>query len=572
MGINSKHLIENQIPYHIRESNPLFTKFLEYYYEFVENSKIVDIIQEIRKYNDIDSVDEEFLMNFFEEFKSIPNTILMDRRLLAKHIYDLYQSKGTEKSLRLLFRILYGEEINVTYPYQNILRASDGRWVRESLITVSKISGNLVENSNMIQVINSRGSFSFRINRIERVGDFDRFFFESDKPYYIEDDQKIQVYSDTTLNYSGLIVPTISKLNIDDGGKYWQVGQIITLPGDIKDTIVQVKSVGPNGIVTKLDIIQYGHGYDNDQVFVVSPFKYKPDESFIDISSIIISDNPLARAHTINIDEGGAYLSENILGTTQDDYVQIDYVLNRYVEKIILKYSDGITGSNLIQRYVVPGYVSDFYVGQIVSPVVEGGSSIPNNEITVEQYYDSLLRIRINQSSNTTSAGYFYNYNGQLSFPEIRLQDNFFYQLFSYVIETSHLVSEYSNIISLVHPAGTKRFSTYSNLNEFKVTPTVSRTLSNDVVDLSEIPRVRDQIVLGNLKVLSDKSVPVHTQVWNNYDENNEIQFYDESIDWDVIGSGTTYDADGQFYDNGSYEDTDVQYTLEDDSIIVTKN
>ena len=59
----------------------------------------------------------------------IPENMLTDKRLLLKRIKDLYTSKGSQKSYDLLFRILYNQDIDFYYPGEDILRASDGRWV-----------------------------------------------------------------------------------------------------------------------------------------------------------------------------------------------------------------------------------------------------------------------------------------------------------------------------------------------------------------------------------------------------------------------------------------------------------
>lgn len=56
--------------------------------------------------------------------------------------------------------------------------------------------------------------------------------------------------------------------------------------------------------------------------------------------------------------------------------------------------------------------------------------------------------------------------SGQISNQEIRLEDNFYYQQFSYDIETDISPSQYIDIVSLIHPAGTKLFTT-CNLSEY---------------------------------------------------------------------------------------------------------
>ena len=56
----------------------------------------------------------------------IPNDALADKRLLAKRIKDLYTTKGTIDSYKLLFRILYDEDVEVNFPVDQMLKVSDG--------------------------------------------------------------------------------------------------------------------------------------------------------------------------------------------------------------------------------------------------------------------------------------------------------------------------------------------------------------------------------------------------------------------------------------------------------------
>ena len=46
----------------------------------------------------------------------IPNDALADKRLLAKRIKDLYTTKGTIDSYKLLFKILYDEDVEINFP------------------------------------------------------------------------------------------------------------------------------------------------------------------------------------------------------------------------------------------------------------------------------------------------------------------------------------------------------------------------------------------------------------------------------------------------------------------------
>lgn len=548
-GIVTKHLVEKQIPYHIRESNPLFTKFIEYYYEFQQASNIPAIIQDIKNYNDIDAVEEQFLLDFFEEFKNFPHAIVADKRLIAKHVYDLYKSKGSENSLKLLFRIVYGEEIDVYYPQNDVLRASDGRWIQDSTITVQTISGQIKSTSNKIEIITATHPITFELKSYE-VFDANeiRIVFQPNQSYQISNNQQINVYTNDTLDFVGEAVLMPISIDVESGGAYWQVGQLIVLPGPVSDTICQVKRVGPGGSIKKLDIIQYGRGISSDTTYSISPFVYKPSSSYTEAYTEKISDFPPAYKHNLNIFDINEDVVESVIGFMSDQkYVLDGYVLNGYINRIAFSQ----TYSNSIQQ-----------------------SSILNEEITLEQWVNSKARLKLRVGYNAKSGGYYEDVRGQPSAPSICLQDNFYYQLFSYVITTSKLLSEYKNIISLIHPAGMKYFSNLNKNVSIDVNVTASRVLSRDVsliettVDVVDSPVEKLQV----LSTIVDYALATTSNIDNNYDENNGLP--SESIDWDQItiadGIYTAGDYDSNTYDiqDAKYVD---QYTLEDDKITVTK-
>ena len=83
------------------------------------------------------------LTNQTNEFTTIEKLALVDIRFLVKHISDLYQRKGSEEGLRLLFSIFFGEEIEVFYPSSAILRPSDSRWIELKYLECFPIGYNV---------------------------------------------------------------------------------------------------------------------------------------------------------------------------------------------------------------------------------------------------------------------------------------------------------------------------------------------------------------------------------------------------------------------------------------------
>ncbi len=127
-------LINRQVPEFVREEYPKFISFLEAYYEFLDQSGYGKS-KELRYISDVDESLDEFEEQFFNTFLPfIPRETAINKDILIKNILPLYLSKGSEKSYKLLFRMLFGEEIQVEYPRNNVLRASDGRWFIEDIV------------------------------------------------------------------------------------------------------------------------------------------------------------------------------------------------------------------------------------------------------------------------------------------------------------------------------------------------------------------------------------------------------------------------------------------------------
>ena len=137
-------LINKQVPEFVREEYPVFISFLEAYYEFLENKQgtqkndLITKSKELKYISDVDSSIEEFEEQFLNSYATfLPKETTIDKALLIKNVLPLYLSKGSEKSFKLLFRMLFGGELEINYPKNNVFRASDGRWEVENAVKVS---------------------------------------------------------------------------------------------------------------------------------------------------------------------------------------------------------------------------------------------------------------------------------------------------------------------------------------------------------------------------------------------------------------------------------------------------
>ena len=136
-------LINRQVPEFVREEYPVFISFLEAYYEFLENkqgTKKNDLLTKAKELKDISDVDisindfEEQFLNTYASY--LPKDAQVDKALLIKNVLPLYLAKGNEKSFKLLFRMLFNDEVDIILPRNNVLKASDGKWTVDNILRI----------------------------------------------------------------------------------------------------------------------------------------------------------------------------------------------------------------------------------------------------------------------------------------------------------------------------------------------------------------------------------------------------------------------------------------------------
>ena len=66
----------------------------------------------------------------------------IDVNNVIKNIRDFYQSKGTSQAIAYLFKILYGEQVDVEYPREQIIKPSDATWSVDTIVRTIILNGS----------------------------------------------------------------------------------------------------------------------------------------------------------------------------------------------------------------------------------------------------------------------------------------------------------------------------------------------------------------------------------------------------------------------------------------------
>ena len=267
--------IPSQFPsfYNGPEGNT-YVSFVKAYYEFLEQSNnVIYHSRNLQNYNDIDQTPDEFLQYFKDQYLgSLPADIMVNERLLIKHIQDLWRATGTKKGYELLFRILFNEDIEFYYPGQNLFKPSNNTWVENGYIEVSDNpylpqligttiysastgSNAVVEDFNVITVNNKIINVLIlsKINGSFKYGDY--ILSES--------------ISELIISNSPRVTGSLSAVSIIEGGGQFNVGDIVNIAGSGTSGLGRVSSViSQNGKVI-FNFVDGGDGFTlNPQIQV----------------------------------------------------------------------------------------------------------------------------------------------------------------------------------------------------------------------------------------------------------------------------------------------------------------
>lgn len=114
-------------------------------------------VSDHRKGTEVKNLQVLFIKKFLDGIVSqflptLPTSFFdkVDASLLIKNIRDFYVSKGTAKSIQFLFRMLYGESVNISYPREQLLTPSASQWKIDTLLRVRVISGDPTKLSGQV--------------------------------------------------------------------------------------------------------------------------------------------------------------------------------------------------------------------------------------------------------------------------------------------------------------------------------------------------------------------------------------------------------------------------------------
>jgi hypothetical protein len=448
-------LVQYQLPDFVRANYDTFQAFLVAYYEFTEqNTEVQYAIQKSESYKDIDETIDLFVDNFLTQYAyDLPKSAFLEqqfktalttnsvesKRAFIKKAVNYYGAKGSEAGIRLLFRLLFNDEVTIYYPKEDILRPSEGTWKQRQSIKVVNYGANTSYSETIGGTVTGDVSGAFGVvddvftlgfSLAEPTKRVHEIQFENGSlngTFLANELVNFEIGNLTTGNSeviaNGNVLSLVSSLMIDDGGIGYNAGELITGNNGFIASIVGVSDIGK---IKSVGVNNFGFEQSQNTLTISLPNTNSNIFGQYEVSSNV--------ATVVLFDTSGNSLTH---GLTTGDTINVTF-------------STGMTGVNgfanvksvISSRKFTLGNANVFYTSSGNLYVETQSANIVGIVGTVANY-----------------SGVYTDTKGHLS-DNKKIQDSNFYQDYSYVIRAKQSSQYWRDIIKQVlHPAGLKLFS-----------------------------------------------------------------------------------------------------------------
>lgn len=309
----------------------------------------VQNIQQLLQYVDVDDTTDLFLKRFRDSYLNIlPDQLAegLDKRLLVKNIKQLYEAKGTKRAHEFFFRVLFGEDATILYPRDQIIKPSDGNWIKNNVIRLTSV-GNSKSNEIIGQQITGKISKATAIiETVVNVIEAGQSIIEATvNPNYIKgtfqiDEQVTAISPITDLTVTYKVKGIVTGSNITKGGSNYRIKDDVGI------------SFAGNGFA-KLQISEIGSGSVDSYIVDSGGTGYQVGDSIEFNEDDTNGSGVKAKVQVV----GGSFLMEDPFSLYTGDGIEVEYKLSRestkyntevYIDGALIASSDyTITNSDI---------------------------------------------------------------------------------------------------------------------------------------------------------------------------------------------------------------------------------
>jgi len=500
--------IESQIPQFIRLSYPNFVLFLKKYFEWLEQEGYpYHYLANALDFSDVDRTSLEFLDKFAKNFLDPMPEIIYDQNNIAtlvKNIEQYYSARGSEKAFKFMFRLFHfkddpDHDLEFYYPSRDILRVSDGKWVNEqslkiidppeeakewkSGLAIGKTSSakavidyvKMYESDSGVKIAEV---FLMEFDILHRPNKFligedveittldgivytvipERVFHDieiTNPGKWNVENQRIKIENSGAGENARAVIKTVSYgdvtgFTILNPGEGYAVGERVHTQSSHDfgmGAYGNISEVDQNGGILAIKMMSYGYGYRHDQKVVIDTQNGLKADIIIegeDIGKVVDTE---VRDFGINYQTDETTLIFNTVLRVHDVFIGWEIG-----EKISSLNGEGIVeywnpDSSVVSVRMLSG---EFQQGDNINGDRDGGEAIVYDVNRAEG--------RLIEGCVCSYDGKYLNMDGQISALKY-IQDSYFFQMFSYLVETKKDKRTWEEYVKNVHPAGTIGFA-----------------------------------------------------------------------------------------------------------------
>ena len=472
---NQAFLVKEQIPEFIKTQHPMFVTFLEKYYTFMDQQygNVVNYS------SDIDQSSEAFLDKWRGALVSdFPKSTSLERTFFYKHAKDFYESKGSRRSIEAWFRILYDENVDISYPYQYVLKPSDGIYTVERAIKIQEAEhgGGSLEPLTLegkkvdIRYKETTGTVTITKTTNASVKRVEKNTYQTNG-LTLQRYELILAFDDagvTTINGPGaglvatatLTSGAVSAITVTNGGTGYNAAPPITILSG-GGSGATAHALVSNGVITGIVVDSGGSGYTSVPTV---------EEDNTTIKSYVVDDGA---ANTD--DDIYGYVVRVLTGVTFKSYSGSEPDAGFKIGQIYAINEQGDDG----KAYAISGYFADDYtfIGgsndafiRITAVTTAGLPEAftvinPGSTFLKDTADINIVSPKGETATITLATGYLFEYEGKYKNDQGKLsdvnvlQDNKRYQPYSYVIKSGIAQTTWDRPIrDAVHPSGMEVF------------------------------------------------------------------------------------------------------------------
>lgn len=274
-------VLANKIPEFVRESYPNFVRYIHDYLTWLEQDEnFLNIVNNWKENNEPSLNVEPYVTAILTDM-GFPSGqgLEIGKGLMLNVLRDFYLARGSESSFKLLFRVLFNEDVEVRYPREEMLIPSYAEYGERHFIFTSALNRNMRNFSAILDSVRENGGTIRGVTSRSTASIQDIFIvYGQGTPYlqieileplneFLPDEQAVISSSSTTMTEQ--IQPVLS-VRVVNAGSGYRPGEIIEVAGSNLIGRAVVGSVRKSGI-DQVSIAASGSGYSvGDRIGAIS--------------------------------------------------------------------------------------------------------------------------------------------------------------------------------------------------------------------------------------------------------------------------------------------------------------